>query len=215
MFMSSTLQASVLMGMNYSDNWHSIKNTEDLTMKQMFDISEKVLSEQSDEIYGVKTMNWGNSSWKYFVFDCDEQVISLLHTKVYVFSDSVLFLGKMNDNPQSNMAWEDRLTWFKSSPEYRVLDRIGGEPMEFEWNIFPGLTTLQLTGRVIFMSMFNDISWGSKDNKKECVANAQLVSLFARRFGAGQWSFLGHGSQKKWYSISEDSPQCEWDWKKR
>ena len=36
-------------------------------------------------------------------------------------------------------------------------------------------------------------------------------SLFARRFGAGQWSFLGPGSKKKWYSISEDSPQGEWD----
>ena len=40
--MSSTLQASIFMGKNYSDNWHSIKNTEDLTMKQMFDISENV-----------------------------------------------------------------------------------------------------------------------------------------------------------------------------
>ena len=39
-------------------------------------------------------------------------------------------------NPQSNIAWEDRLTWFKSSPEYRALDRSDGEPMEFEWNIF-------------------------------------------------------------------------------
>ena len=29
---SSTLQASVSMGKNYSDNWHSINNTEDLTM---------------------------------------------------------------------------------------------------------------------------------------------------------------------------------------
>ena len=61
------------------------------------------------------------------------------------------------------------------------------------------------------MSMFNDISWESKDNKKECESNAQLVSLFAKRFGAGQWSFLGPGSEKKWYSISEDSPQGEWD----
>ena len=58
MFMSSTLQASVFMVKNYSDNWHSIKNTEDLTMKQMFDISEKLISEQSDEIYGVQTINW-------------------------------------------------------------------------------------------------------------------------------------------------------------
>ena len=104
-------------------------------MKQMFDISEKVISEQSDEIYGVKTINWEDSSWKHLSLICEEQVISLLHTKVYVFSDSVLGLGKMKENPQSNIAWGDRLTWFKSSPEYRALDRIDGEPMEFEWNI--------------------------------------------------------------------------------
>ena len=61
------------------------------------------------------------------------------------------------------------------------------------------------------MSMFNDISWGSKDNKIENESNAQFVSLFARRFGAGQWSFLGLCSEKKCYSISEDSPQGEWD----
>ena len=135
----------------------------------------------------------------------------------------------MNENPQSNIAWEERLAWFKNSPEYRTLDRIDGESIEFEWNIFPGFTTLQrshkvqelllrlsetpenFTGRIIFMSMFNDISWGSKDNKKECESNAQVVSLFAKRFGAGQWSFLGPGSEKKWYSVSEDSPQSEWD----
>ena len=57
MFMSSTLESSVVMGKNHSDNWHSIKNTKDLTMKQMFDMSEKLVSEQSDEIYGVKTID--------------------------------------------------------------------------------------------------------------------------------------------------------------
>ena len=55
MFMSSTLQSSVFMVKNCSDNWHSIKNTKDLTMKQMFDISAKLVSEQ-DEIYGVKQL---------------------------------------------------------------------------------------------------------------------------------------------------------------
>ena len=40
-FMSSTLEASVFMGKNFSDNFHSIKHTgKDLTMKQMFDKSE-------------------------------------------------------------------------------------------------------------------------------------------------------------------------------
>ena len=60
------------------------------------------------------------------------------------------------------------------------------------------------------MSMFDDISWGSKDNKKERESNAQLVSLYAKRFGAGQWSFFGLGSEKKRFSISADSPQGEW-----
>ena len=54
MFMSSTLQASVFMVKTYSDSWHSIKNSKDLTMKQMFDISEKLVSEQSDEIYSAQ-----------------------------------------------------------------------------------------------------------------------------------------------------------------
>ena len=35
MFLSSTLQASVFMVKNYSDNLYTIKKTEDLTMKQM------------------------------------------------------------------------------------------------------------------------------------------------------------------------------------
>ena len=114
----------------------------------------------------------------------DEEVISLLHTKVYVFSDSVLCFGKMNKNPQSNAVREDIGEWFKSSPEYRNLDKIDGEPMELEWNIFPGFTTLQLvrevqellsrlsvepeefTGRIIFMSMFNTSHGDLKTMKK-------------------------------------------------
>ena len=77
--------------------------------------------------------------------------------------------------------------------------------MNFEWNIFPGFNTLQdsdevkslllklcetpekFTGIIIFVSMFNDISCGSRDNEKECMSNAKLVSLFAKRFGKGQW----------------------------
>ena len=61
------------------------------------------------------------------------------------------------------------------------------------------------------MSMFNDISCGTKDNKDECLANAETVKVLARRFGIGQWSFIGPCSEKKWYSMKEDSPQGIWD----
>ena len=57
------------------------------------------------------------------------------------------------------------------------------------------------------MSMFNDISCDKKDNEEECVANAKVVSILARKFGIGQWSFIGPGPEKKWYSMEENSPQ--------
>ena len=69
MFMKSTLEASVFMGKNYSKNLHSIKNTgSNLTMKQMFDFSDKLIVGQSDEIYGVAPIDWEDSSWKQFFF---------------------------------------------------------------------------------------------------------------------------------------------------
>ena len=86
MCISSTLEASVFVGKNYLENVHSIKNTgKDLRMKQMFNISEKLIAEQSDEIYGVTPINWEDSSWKHLSLVGDEEVISLLYTMVYVF----------------------------------------------------------------------------------------------------------------------------------
>ena len=61
------------------------------------------------------------------------------------------------------------------------------------------------------MSMFNDISCKSKENEQECELSVILVSVDARRFSPGRWSFLGPGSEKKWYSVSANSPQGEWD----
>ena len=134
MFITVTLESAVLMGKNYLNNCQSIANTTDLTLKQMFDISTRLVSEQ-DEISGLETIGWENHSWKYLSLIGDERVINLQRTKIYIFSDSVLCLGKIHENPQSNSAWEGRLGWFKSSPEYRKFDRIDGEPMELERNI--------------------------------------------------------------------------------
>ena len=60
--MYSTLEASVFMEKNYSENIDSIKNTgNNLTLKQMFDISEKLIVGKSDEIFGVTPINWEDS----------------------------------------------------------------------------------------------------------------------------------------------------------
>ena len=38
------------------------------------------------------------------------------------------------------------------------------------------------TGRIIFMSMFNDISWGSKDNEQECELSANSFRFMREDF---------------------------------
>ena len=61
--------------------------------------------------------------------------------------------------------------------------------MQFEWKIFPGFTTAGILneiqkmmgelqcdpadfkGRIIFMSMFNDIVWDAKGNEESCENN--------------------------------------------
>ena len=37
------------------------------------------------------------------------------------------------------------------------------------------------------------------------------MSLLAKRFPAGRWSFLGPGSEKKWNSTYNERPRREWD----
>ena len=79
---------------------------------------------------------------------------------------------------------KNRIAEVKAEKSYRDYDGIDGEPTVFEWNIFPGFTTLQLcgkindllsdlgetpeifTGRILFMSMFNDIFCDRKGNKE-------------------------------------------------
>ena len=94
MFMSVTLESAVFLGKNYSDKCKSITNTRDLALKQLFDISTKLVS-GPDVISRIETVGWKDYSWKYFSLIGDERANNLQRTKVYVFSDSMLCLGKI------------------------------------------------------------------------------------------------------------------------
>ena len=101
--------------------------------------------------------------------------------------------------------------------------------MDYEWNIFPGFNTLQFsdevkwvllklgetpenfTGRIIFMSMFNDIFlWIKRQSQSmhvKCQSGFSRCKEIWKRTMVIHWSWFW----KKWYSTSEDSPQGEWD----
>ena len=69
-----------------------------------------------------------------------DRAVQFATAKTYVFSDSVLCLGGISDEPVE--AWESRITRFLETRYLKDLDRIDGEPMDFEWKVFPGITTL-------------------------------------------------------------------------
>ena len=200
MFMATTLYAATFMGKNFSTIQSFVKNFENLTLKQMFDVTAQLVNDQK-EIHGLDRIHWEKDSWKRLSLIGDEIVINLQSAKVYVFSDSVLCLRRILQQPDSNESWKNRIAGGQIREKLqRYYDGINGEQTEFEWNIFPGFTTLQICGKI------NDLLSSLGQTPESFTGRILLMSILARRFGVGQWSFIGPGSEKKWYS-AENSPQ--------
>ena len=128
------------------------------------------------------------------------------------FSSSLircLCLGKIHQFSEAIDKWKEKIP-------FCTVNFIGLTENQWwlEWKIFPGHTTLQLlqkiqkmmgelncppehfTDRIIFMSMYNDIVWGSEKNKSLCIENLAFVSGY-EKIQKGQWSFLGPGCGEK------------------
>ena len=198
MFMATTLNAVTFMGKNYSTMQNVLQNEEKIALKQMFDITAQTIH-NDEEIYCLDKIVYQRNTWTQLSLINDPVVISLQSAKVYVFSDSVLCLGKVLQHPECNEAWKNRVARVRAERDYSDFEDVKGESAEFEWNIFPGFTTLQLcdkisnllsslgqspetfTGRILFMSMFNDFSCEGKGNEAQCLKDADFVKTFAKK----------------------------------
>ena len=146
--MATTLNAATFLGKNYSTMQNVVKNEESLSLKQMFDVTEQKIHNE-EEIYCLdKKILYQKNSWTQLSLINDPVIINLQSTKVYVFSDSVLCLGKVLQHPECIEAWKNRVAGVRAERSYRDYDAINGESTEFEWNIFPGFTTLQLCDKI-------------------------------------------------------------------
>ena len=87
--MTVTMESAVFMGKNYLNNCQSIVNTTDLTLKKMFDISTRLVSEQN-EISGLKTIGWENHSWKYLSLMVTKSHQSSAHEGLRLFGFCVV-----------------------------------------------------------------------------------------------------------------------------
>ena len=64
-----------------------------------------------------------------------------LPTRCHVWEASVLHQSKLGET------WNDKIKWHLETRYFKDLDRIDGEPMEFEWTNFKGFTTLGFSTR--------------------------------------------------------------------
>ena len=82
--MATTLNAATFMGKNFSTIQSVVKNHEDLTLKQMFDVTAQLVINHN-EINGLDKIQWEKYSWTRLSLIGDETGINLQRTKVCLF----------------------------------------------------------------------------------------------------------------------------------
>ena len=134
MFMATTFNAVTFMGKNYSTMQNVVQNEENLTLKQMFDITAQTIH-NDDEIYCLDKVVYQSNSWTKLSLIDDPVIIGLQSTKVYVFSDSVLCLGKVLQHPECNEAWKSRVAGVRAERTTEIL-RLSVESLRNSSGIF-------------------------------------------------------------------------------
>ena len=120
-----------------------------------------------------------------------------------------------------SVLWETTLSEMWDSSLFMDKFDLTGRPAQFHWHIFRphsapnqgreiqtflGSTEpCDLRGRIIFMSVFNDIEFRKPCNDQTCL-DAKEVTEYARVFQVNQWCFCGPGQESVWYHTSSDHP---------
>ena len=173
-------------------------------------------------------MEYRNFTWRSISL-LSEKAERIITAKVYAFSDSILCQGEVNNPSTANEVW-----WYGKNNFLKDLNGIDGRQTEFVWIIFPRSTMLEILeeiqkfmkriqcepeefeGRIIFMSMFNEI--GRRENDTECIS--QFYRGHSKRRGTelvlkNTENRTNRGINDSWigYRISSpsfSSTQCLW-----
>ena len=147
--------------------------------------------EHSEEIENVKPIESTVPSWTRSTLVHDHDPVDRSNSTCLLRSRTVFGVRS-----------EGQVTDFLMSASHGELLGIDGEAIEFEWNIFPGCTSLHIhhlqkrniepekfTDRIIFMAVFNDLAWTRRGNDEICISNSEK-SRHTRRILAGTLDVL-------------------------
>ena len=198
-----------------------------MKIQNLFGFTHKLISNHSEEILNVKTIASTNASWTRSLVSHD-QVIKWAKAKVYVYSDSVLCLEKMLDHLEASQRWKGQVADFQLSASYAKLLGIDGEQFEFEFNILPGLTSLQILQMIQSDSHAGILNQknleivssacpcsmtliGQRRETKRIVFQIQTRSRCTPRDSRKHWTFFGPGNETKWFGNRNYKPEGKRD----
>ena len=92
LFTNASMKAAVHLGKDSEENLRVTKITEFTEIRPLFSITQNLIFDQEDEIFGVSTMDWDQTPWMRSTL-IHEHVMKLSTAKVHVVSDSVLCHG--------------------------------------------------------------------------------------------------------------------------
>ena len=133
----------------------------------------------------------------------------------YTFTRTPCYAWRNARSRRCSKRWTDQVSTLKMCQTCRELQGLDGEPIDFEWKIFPRATALVILheiqatlqgkhitpenfgDRIIFMSMFNDIILDKRGDEDSCALTSRKIKEYASKFTDGHRAFLGPGEESK------------------
>ena len=97
----------------------------------MFNITQKLVKEHSEEILNVKCLECSSPSWERTVL-ANDQAIKWAMTEVRVYADSVLCVGQMKDTPEAAERWKGQVEGLRLYSSYQDAVGLDGEAIELQ-----------------------------------------------------------------------------------
>ena len=190
MLMTSSRKAAIHLGPIMYGSRKPTKTQNSRRLKSLFNITQKLVVEHSEDILKVKCLEYSSPSNVRSALARD-QAVKWAKAAVCVYADSILCVGQVKHISGATARWKGPVEDLKQSSSYQDAVGVDGEAIEFEWHNFPGFSSLsileeirrELAGkkiqpeefqnRIIFMSMCNDIAWSKGKNDENCIASQE------------------------------------------
>ena len=101
--MTSSMKAAIHLGSNFKSNSEIYKITKFEDIETVFNITQKLVREHSEEILKGKCMEYSSPSWARSVLANNQ---AMAKAKVCVCADSVLCVGQVKDTPGATERWK-------------------------------------------------------------------------------------------------------------